>query len=133
MFPLMGSSGADGGTPRSGVVGGSIMFLAFLSELAMLGTLAGAGLDLASSAVAGVALAVLLPLMAAVVWGVWLAPASRRRLRGPALLMVKILLFCLTAIATALAGHRVWAVVFAVTAIAATAGGHRIDSRTQAR
>ncbi|ESZ99966.1 MULTISPECIES: YrdB family protein [Frankia] len=109
------------------------MFLAFLSELAMLGTLAGAGLDLASSAVAGVALAVLLPLMAAVVWGVWLAPASRRRLRGPALLMVKILLFCLTAIATALAGHRVWAVVFAVTAIAATAGGHRIDSRTQAR
>lgn len=119
--------------PRNGMGGGAILLFAFLSEIAMLGTLVSAGLALVSSAVARVALAVLLPLAAAVVWGVWLAPASRRRLRGPALLTAKILLFCLTAIVAALSGQRMWAVAFAVTAIAVTVSAHRIDSRTHAR
>lgn len=131
--PVMGLSGGDGGIPRTGAGVMMIMVVAFLAEIVMLGTLVGVGLDLASSAVARLALAVLLPLAAAVVWGVWLAPAARRRLQGAALLTLKIVLFCATAIGTALTGHHVWAAVFAVTTIGATVCGHRVDSRTRAR
>ena len=54
------------------------------------------------------------PLLAAVIWGLWVAPASRRRLPDPARLVVEVVLFAAGVAALAAAGYVVVAVVFGV-------------------
>jgi hypothetical protein len=66
------------------------------------GTAAKAGLGLGA------------PLLAAVIWGLWVAPASRRRLPDPARLVVEVVLFAAGVAALTAAGYVVVAVVFGV-------------------
>ena len=58
------------------------------------------------------------PLLAAAVWGVLVAPASRRCLADPARLVVEVLLFAAGFIALAAAGYLPVAVSFAVVVAA---------------
>ena len=66
----------------------------FTAELGMLAALAYAGWRLLSDTpVLGVVAAIALPVVAAVVWGAWVAPRAARRLEDPARLVVELVLF----------------------------------------
>jgi hypothetical protein len=49
--------------------------------------------------------AILAPLSAAVLWGIFAAPKSRKRLKQPLLLVFKLVMFIGTAILLYLSGH----------------------------
>jgi hypothetical protein len=87
--------------------------LAFGCEMAMLAALAVAGWLLAPSTPVAVTLAFALPAVTGLVWGLWLAPRARRRLRGPTLTGAKIVVFVATGTALAVAGHPAWGVALA--------------------
>jgi uncharacterized iron-regulated membrane protein len=94
--------------------------LAFGCELAMLATLALAGWSLAPSSNLAVALAFALPAVTGLGWGIWLAPRARRRLRGPARALTKIVVFLLAGTAFAVAGHPVLAAGLTVVSVGDT-------------
>jgi hypothetical protein len=71
---------------------GILQAAVFVDELVLLAVLAVAGARLADGRLASIALAVALPLVAAVIWGRWLAPRARGRLAHPARLVVKLAL-----------------------------------------
>lgn len=81
--------------------------LALLVALAVWGFHAGSGLA------GDLALGLGAPLLAAVVWGLWIAPASRRRLADPARLLVEVLVFAAGVGVLAVAGFPLVAVGFA--------------------
>lgn len=87
--------------------------LRFLLELAMLAALATWGFTVG----AGWPLKLLLgaggPVLAAAVWGVWLAPRSPRRLPAAGMILLEVVLFGLAAAGLATTGHRLLAVVLA--------------------
>jgi hypothetical protein len=73
----------------------------------------------AGSGLAGsLALGLGAPLLAAAVWGLLVAPASRRRLADPARLVVEVLLFAAGVVALAAAGYLLVAVGFAAVVAA---------------
>jgi len=94
----------------------------FLAELCLLAVLAWAGARLGAGAWA-VVLAIALPLVAAVLWGLLLAPRAARRLRYPARLIVKLVLLAVAAGALALSGEVLWAIGFLVLTAAVTVAG----------
>jgi hypothetical protein len=89
--------------------------LRFLLELAALAGLAYWGAHTGGGALA-VLLAVAAPLAAAVVWGLWCAPKSARRLPQPARTVVEASVFGLGAGGFADAGQGVLAAVFVAVA-----------------
>lgn len=77
-------------TPRAGIRPvDALDVLVFIVELVLFVVLAAAGARLGSHA-AAVALAVLLPLVTAVLWGVYLSPRATRRLQHPGRLVAKL-------------------------------------------
>jgi NhaP-type Na+/H+ or K+/H+ antiporter len=90
--------------------------LAFVCELALLVTLAVAGSGLGHRVAWHIVLAIALPLVAAGIWSVFMAPASKRRLHDPWRYLAQVALFALTAWLAAEAGRTWWGVIFAVTA-----------------
>ena len=80
----------------------------------MLVALGWAGAEIGSSRPVSVALAIAIPLMAAMVWGTWVAPKASRRLADPARLMVELVLFAAASVGLALVGYPLLAAVFAV-------------------
>jgi hypothetical protein len=72
-----------------------------LCELALLVALAVWGFHAGSGLAGDLVLGLGAPLLAAVVWGLWVAPASRRRLADPARLLVEVLLFAAGMVALA--------------------------------
>jgi hypothetical protein len=94
--------------------------LRFALELAMLAALAYWGFRTGSSVVADVVLGLGAPALAALVWGVWAAPRSPRRLHGGALLALQSSVFAVAAVALAAAGRTGLAIVFAVVVAANT-------------
>jgi hypothetical protein len=89
-----------------------------LCELGLLVALAVWGVHAGSGLAADFVLGLGAPLLAAAVWGVLVAPASRRRLSDPARLVVEVLLFAAGFIALAAAGYLPVAVSFAVVVAA---------------
>lgn len=77
---------------------GPLEAVSFLCELSMLVILALAGAAATDSLLGKVMLAVALPVVAAGVWAVWMAPTSGRRLPNPARLYVQVALFAVTAV-----------------------------------
>lgn len=68
----------------------------FVAELGLLAALGVGGWRLGGrvgGTLAGVVLAMSLPLVAATVWGFWVAPRARRRLDDPARLLIEVALF----------------------------------------
>ena len=68
-------------------------------------------------------LAFALPLVAAVLWGLLLAPRAARRLRHPARLIVKVVLLAAAAAALAVSGEVLSAIGFLVVTAAFTIAG----------
>jgi Protein of unknown function (DUF2568) len=89
-----------------------------LCELGLLVALAVWGFRTGAGAATKVALGLGAPLAAAVIWGLWVAPASQRRLADPARLVVEVVLFAAGVAALAAAGYVLVAVVFAVVVAA---------------
>jgi Protein of unknown function (DUF2568) len=108
-------------TPRSPVLrdgrGAGIEAASFLAELATLALLAVTGARLGTDTpILGLVLAFILPVAAASIWGVWMAPRSSRRLADPARLCAQAALFAATGLLAALVGMATLGIVFAVTA-----------------
>jgi hypothetical protein len=95
----------------------------FLDELALLCVLGLAGARLGAGGVTGIALALLLPLAAAVLWGRWLAHRARGRLRHPARLAAKLALIAAASLLLAVSGLAWWAVAFLVVSAALHSAG----------
>jgi hypothetical protein len=98
----------------------TVLTVRFLLELGALAGFAVGGAAVGSG-VTSVLLAVLLPLAAAVMWGVWAAPKAPRRLRPTRRLGVEVVMFGGGALALVLAGHAVAGVAFALVAAVDTA------------
>ncbi len=70
-----------------------LLGIRFLAELGMLACLAIGGWQLGDSLLVSVLLGILLPAVAATVWGFWVAPRAAHRLEDPARLAVEVTLF----------------------------------------
>lgn len=99
-----------------------LLAVRFLAELGMLACLGIGGWQLGDSRLASVFLGVVLPLMAGVAWGRWVAPRASRRLHDPARLGVEVTLFAAALLAVmgahpapamAVCGLVVWAAFLA--------------------
>ena len=102
---------------------GPVQVAVFLDELVLLAAFAVAGARLADGTLASIALAAVLPLAAAIAWGLGLAPRASRRLPHPARLAAKLALVAAAAVLLALAGLPWWgAGFFAVSAALLTFG-----------
>jgi len=91
--------------------------IAFLLELCALAALAYWGFQTGSSTVLKLILGFAAPVLTAVIWGRFMAPTSKTRLRGMSYLLVKILIFGIAAIALAAAGQVTLAILFAAISI----------------
>ncbi|WP_410606999.1 YrdB family protein [Amycolatopsis sp. lyj-109] len=104
-------------TPRLSGFAGVVLTVRFLTELALLGGLALAGTQLGSGVALAVVDAVLLPVAAAALWGLFVAPRARRRLPEPARFLLEFVLFAGTGVVLALVGWLVAGLVVAVAGI----------------
>ncbi|HEU5044515.1 MAG TPA: YrdB family protein [Nocardioidaceae bacterium] len=99
-----------------------LLAVRFLAEVGMLVCLGIGGWQVGGSLLASLALSAVLPLVAASVWGRWVAPRASRRLRDPARLGVEVTLFAAALVAVmgaspspamAIVGLAVWAAFLA--------------------
>jgi len=88
--------------------------LAFILELCILAAFAYFGFTSASQLPLQIVLAIGLPVVVGVIWGIWLAPRSSRRLKEPWLLIAKIVLFALATVALYVAGQTLAALILGV-------------------
>lgn len=111
LTPARGIARQDGGV--RGAAGANAV-LAFLLELALLAAMVTLGVRLDVPVVAKVLLAILLPAAVIAVWGLWVAPRAPRRMPVRPRFVLQAVLFGLGALALAVAGLPLLAVVFAV-------------------
>jgi Protein of unknown function (DUF2568) len=114
---LYGDVVASGRTGLGSVASGAVLTIRFLTELAMLAALAGAGATADTGLAWRIVLAVLGPVLAAVIWGAAIGPRARRRLADPLRLAAEIALFLAASAGLALDGFVLAAVIFAILAI----------------
>lgn len=107
--------------PRLSGFAGVVLTVRFLTELALLGGLALAGTQLGSGVALAIVDAVLLPVVAAAIWGLFIAPKARRRLPEPARFLVEFVLFTATGLVLVLVGWPVSGIVLAVAGIGVAA------------
>ncbi|HYJ75738.1 MAG TPA: DUF2568 domain-containing protein [Kineosporiaceae bacterium] len=110
-----------------------VLALRFGTELALVG---GAAWAAASTrprvVVVAVAAGILAALAVAAVWGVAIAPNSRRRLADPLRLALEIVLFLVVAGGLAAVGHLPAAVVLAVAGVVAAVGVRFVEPAERA-
>jgi hypothetical protein len=106
------------------------LLLRFVLEGCALGALAYAGWQAPGSVWLRLLLAIGLPLIAAVVWGQWVAPKARRPLSDPLRLVPEWVVFGGATIALAVTGHPILAVVLAVLAAGNRLALHLLDTST---
>ncbi len=99
----------------------------FADELALLAVLAIAGARLGGGIATSLFLAILLPLAAAVLWGMWLAPRARRRLGHPARLAAKLALIGVASALLARTGPTWAATAFLLVSAALLTAGELSD------
>ncbi|MGX6602558.1 YrdB family protein [Micromonosporaceae bacterium Da 78-11] len=90
--------------------------LRFMLELAALAALAYGGWHTPGPTWSRIALAVALPLLAAVVWGQWVAPKARHPMPDPQRLAPEWAVFGGATVSLALTGHPILAAVLAALA-----------------
>ena len=88
--------------------------LSFILELCLLAALGYWGFKTGGTTVVQLILCLGVPLLTAVVWGIFLAPASARRLREPLHLILEVLIFAIAIVALYTAGQPILAVIFGV-------------------
>jgi hypothetical protein len=96
---------------------GLVLAVRFLSELALLAGLAVAGARLGGGVVLSIVFAVLLPVVAALVWGRFIAPRAPARLAEPARFVAEAVLFAAAGVVLVLTDWLVAGVVLAVAGI----------------
>jgi hypothetical protein len=94
------------------VIKGANLLLRFLLELCALGALGYWGFKTGSGTLAKVGLGVGAPLIAAVVWAVFVSPQASVRLPGFLVLLLQVLVFGGAAAGLVATGHRTAAVAF---------------------
>lgn len=113
----MTSERASDGAPRLRGIAGFVLTIRFVTELALLAGLAVAGARLGDGVVFSIVDAILLPLAAAAVWSLFIAPRARRRLPEPTRFIVEFLLFAATGVVLALSGPLAVGITIAVAGI----------------
>ena len=103
-----------------------VLTLRFLLELGALVALGWWGRGAADGA-ASIALAVALPLGAALWWGLWVAPRARRRLRDPWRFAAELVLWIPAALALGDRVGAIYAVMFAVVSLAVAVAARRFE------
>ena len=91
--------------------------LVFLVELGMLVSLGYAGFHMGKSILIKYVLAIALPLIAAIIWGIWEAPRSQYRLHQPFRSLLALLLFLSAAFLLYRTGKSGIASIFGIAAI----------------
>jgi len=99
------------------LIKGANLALRFLLELCALVALGYWGFKTGSGTLAKIALGIGTPLVAAVVWGVFVAPRAPVELPGALVLLLQVLVFGSAAAGLAATGHRTLALVFAVVVL----------------
>ena len=95
---------------------------AFGCELAMLVVLGIAGWGIGNGGLMSIALTAFYPALAILLWSIWMAPRSGRRLADPTRLVVQLVLFAATGALAAAGGHPLLGIVFGVIAAAVFVG-----------
>lgn len=90
--------------------------LAFLLELVAVGAFAYWGISATDSSALNIVLAIGLAVLAIVLWGIFAAPKSARRLRGGTLVAFKVVFFALACAALFAANSPTLGVIFGVLA-----------------
>ncbi len=88
--------------------------LSFLLELAMLVAFGYWGFNTGSSTVVHWILGLGVPIVAIVIWSIFNAPLSKRRLPRTPRTLLEAVMFSLGALALAVAGQTTWAAIFVV-------------------
>jgi hypothetical protein len=91
--------------------------LVFFVELGMLVSLGYAGFHMGKSILVKYLLAIVLPLITAVIWGIWEAPRSPYRLYQPFRSLLAMFLFLLAAFLLYTTGKKEIAIIFGITAL----------------
>jgi hypothetical protein len=99
------------------LIKGVNLALRFLLELCALVALGYWGFKTGSAAIAKVALGIGLPLVAAVVWGVFVAPRAPVALPGFVVLPLQVVVFGSAAAGLVATGHRTLALAFGVLVV----------------
>lgn len=89
------------------------LLLSFLLELVLLYLAGYWGFHQEGTPVLQYAFAIFSPAIVIVLWGIWAAPKSKRRLKNPARTVFKLGLFFAGALLAYLTGNPQWAIVFA--------------------
>jgi hypothetical protein len=106
------------------------LLLRFVLELCALAALAYAGWQTPGSFWVRLLVATVLPLVAAVVWGQWVAPKARRPIPDPLRLVPEWLVFGGATVALIVTGHPPAAAVLAVLAAANRLALHLLGTTT---
>ncbi len=88
--------------------------LSFLLELLMLAAFGYWGFQTGTSTLIRVVLGIGTPLLAIIIWGIYNAPRSARRLARNPRLLLELFMFSLAALALAAAGQPAAALIFAI-------------------
>jgi len=99
------------------LIKGANLALRFLLELCALGALGYWGFKTGHTTIAKIALGVGAPLVAAVVWAVFVSPQASVQLPGVVVLVLQVLVFGSAAAALVATDHRTLALVFVVTVV----------------
>ncbi len=99
------------------VIKGANLLLRFLLELCALGALGYWGFKTGSATITKIALGVGAPLVAAVVWGMFVSPRAPVELPGLVVLLLQVLVFGAAAAALVASGHRTLAMAFGVIVV----------------
>jgi hypothetical protein len=100
----------------------------FLAELGLLAGLAVVGWRAGndwSGPVLGSVLAVSLPIVAAAVWGLWVAPRARRRIADPPRFVVELVLFAAAVAGLVAVGAVGWAAALGILWLATAFAGRK--------
>ncbi|MDQ2904863.1 MAG: YrdB family protein [Chloroflexota bacterium] len=88
--------------------------LSFLLELCVLVALGYWGFQIGQGTITKIGLGIGAPVLAVVVWALFGAPRSARRLQGPWLLLLRVVFFGSAAVALFSAGQQVLGIAFAL-------------------
>ncbi|MGE5184093.1 MAG: YrdB family protein [Acidobacteriota bacterium] len=102
------------------------MTLRFACELAALGALGWWGVS-----TGGAPLAIVGPVAAGVLWGTWVAPKARHRLRDPARFAVESIVWVAAVAALVSERQLVAAIVLGVVALATAIGARRYEPQVR--
>ena len=92
------------------------LVLALLLELCVLAALAYWGFATGSTVPVKIVLGIGAPVVAIIIWAIWGAPRSRRRLQGISYWLLRIAFDAVGAIALYVANQHTWGVIFALVA-----------------